>query len=230
MRLGIVFLLGMCRLLGTDVAAQPWEAQRARMVSTQIASRDIDDPAVLDAMRTVPRHLFVPESIRTFAYENRPLPIGAGQTISQPYIVALMTQLLEVTGDMHVLEVGTGSGYQAAVLGEIVDSVFTIEIVPALAKAASSLLDSLGYTNIVVRAGDGYAGWPSKQPFDAVIVTAAPEKVPPPLLDQLAEGGRLVIPVGPRNWTQYLTLIEKRDGTIHERRIIPVRFVPFTRD
>lgn len=200
------------------------------MVTRHIETREIDDADVLHAMRSVKRHLFVPEPIRLRAYDDRALPIGSGQTISQPYIVALMTQLLELTPEMQVLEIGTGSGYQAAVLAEIVDSVYTIEIVPELARSAARLLDSLGYDNIVVRAGDGFAGWPEKQPFDGIIVTAAPEEVPPPLIEQLAEGGKLVIPVGPRNWTQYLTLIEKRDGEIRRERVMPVRFVPFTRD
>jgi protein-L-isoaspartate(D-aspartate) O-methyltransferase len=200
------------------------------MVRTQIAPREISDPAVLDAMGMVPRHLFVPESIRRAAYDDRPLPIGSGQTISQPYIVALMTQLLRPDEDMRVLEIGTGSGYQAAVLAEIVDTVYTIEIVPELARSAADLLKSLKYDNIVVRAGDGYAGWPEKQPFDGIIVTAAPETVPPPLLDQLAEGGRMVIPVGPQWWTQHLTLIRKHEGKLSQERIIPVRFVPFTRE
>lgn len=225
--LTIVTLLSLC---ACEATGQNWEAQRDRMVQRQIASRDVSDPAVLEAMSSVPRHLLVPQDVRAFAYDDRPLPIGYGQTISQPYIVALMTQLLQPTEEMRVLEVGTGSGYQAAVLAEIVDSVFTIEIVEPLADRAARRLEHLGYDNVVVRAGDGYAGWPEKQPFDGIIVTAAPEEIPPPLLDQLADGGRLIIPVGPQMQTQYLTVVEKHQGEFREERQIPVRFVPFTRD
>lgn len=189
------------------------------------------DTNVRDALSGVPRHLFVPERLRSSAYDNRPLPIGEGQTISQPYIVAMMTQLADVDEQERVLEIGTGSGYQAAVLAEIADHVYTIEIIDSLAERAAITLESLGYENVSVRAGDGYLGWPEHAPFDAIIVTAAPETVPEPLIEQLAVGGRLVIPVGPEGGTQSLTVLQKDDsGTVSTRDVLPVRFVPFTRD
>jgi protein-L-isoaspartate(D-aspartate) O-methyltransferase len=199
---------------------------RYLMVETQIAGRDITDRNVLDAMRTVPRHLFVPEEFRDEAYRDGPLPIGHDQTISQPYIVAIMTELLKVDSLSKVLEIGTGSGYQAAVLAEISDSVYTIEIIPALGRHADSLLDSLGYTSIQVRIGDGYLGWPEAAPFDAIIVTAAAPVLPQPLLDQLKIGGRMVIPVG--DFSQELMLVTKNDEGVVKKSIIPVRFVPMT--
>jgi protein-L-isoaspartate(D-aspartate) O-methyltransferase len=165
------------------------------------------------------------------AYQDRPLPIGHGQTISQPYIVALMTELAEVGADDVVLEVGTGSGYQAAILSHLAKQVYTIEIVEPLASEAAERLERLGFTNVEVKVGDGYKGWPAHAPFDAVVVTAAPAKIPAPLIEQLAPGGRLVIPVGPRGATQYLTVVEKKaDGLTTERKVIPVRFVPLTGD
>ena len=189
------------------------------------------DSRVRDALASVPRHLFVPERLRSSAYDNRPLPIGEGQTISQPYIVAMMTQLADVDGRERVLEIGTGSGYQAAVLAEIADHVYTIEIIDTLAERAATTLETLGYDNVSVRAGDGYLGWPEHAPFDAIVVTAAPETVPEPLLEQLAIGGRLVIPVGPEGSTQSLRMLQKDDnGTVSTRDVLPVRFVPFTRD
>lgn len=204
--------------------------QRARMVERQIAARDVHDPRVLEAMRKVPRHLFVPPEQAAHAYEDMPLPIGLGQTISQPYIVALMTQLADPRPGDRVLEIGTGSGYQAAVLAELVSEVYTIEIVEPLAAEATHRLQELGYDNVQVRAGDGYAGWPEHAPFDIVMLTAAPEQVPQPLLDQLKPGGRLVAPVGSQLLGQELRLIRKRaDGTLRTTRIAPVRFVPFTR-
>ncbi|UCD95660.1 MAG: protein-L-isoaspartate(D-aspartate) O-methyltransferase [Candidatus Zixiibacteriota bacterium] len=196
------------------------------MVETQIARRDITDKNVLEAMRTVPRHLFVPEEFRDDAYRDGPLPIGHDQTISQPYIVAIMTQLLKIDSVSKVLEIGTGSGYQAAVLAEISDSVYTIEIIPALGRHADSLLDSLGYTSVQVRVGDGYLGWPEAEPFDAIIVTAAAPKLPQPLLDQLKVGGRMVIPVG--QFSQELMLITKSEEGVVKESVIPVRFVPMT--
>jgi protein-L-isoaspartate(D-aspartate) O-methyltransferase len=209
-----------------------WEHQRLRnrMVDQQIAARDVSAPAVLAAMRAVPRHRFAPDHPPELAYADRPLPIGHEQTISQPYIVAFMTELVKPSGSDRVLEVGTGSGYQAAVLAEIVDSVYTIEIIPELARTARARLDTLGYDNVVVRTGDGYKGWPGRAPFDAIVVTAAPEDIPPPLLDQLAPGGRMIIPVGPTGRTQRLTLVTKAaDGQISRRPVAPVRFVPFLR-
>ncbi len=204
--------------------------QRERMVERQLAARDITDPRVLAAMRTVPRHRFVASGQVAAAYDDRPLSIGHGQTISQPYIVALMTQLADPRPGDRVLEIGTGSGYQAAVLAELAGEVYTIEIVEPLAEEAMRTLQRLGYDRVVVRAGDGYAGWPEHAPFDAIVVTAAPEQVPQPLLDQLRVGGRLVAPVGPQWAGQELRLIEKQaDGTLRTTRVAPVRFVPFTR-
>ena len=199
---------------------------RERMVDTQIRARGIADPRVLAAMLRVERHLFVPERRRNEAYGDHPLPIAERQTISQPYIVALMTELLELKGDERVLEVGTGSGYQAAVLGELARDVYSIEIVEPLAVTARKLLGELGYKNVHVRAGDGYLGWPDVAPFDAIIVTAAPDHIPQPLIDQLKEGGRLIIPVGTSY--QELKKIVKRGGEVEVRNVIPVRFVPFT--
>lgn len=189
------------------------------------------DPPVMEAIRTVPRHEFVPAQLREAAYANRPLPIGDGQTISQPYIVALMTDLAEVGPDAKVLEIGTGSGYQAAVLAEIVDHVYTIEIVDALGRRAADTLARLGYDNVTVRIGDGYLGWPEHAPFDAIVVTAAPDAVPPPLIEQLRVGGKLVVPVGPQWRGQSLQVLEKQsDGDITTTEVLPVRFVPLTRD
>jgi protein-L-isoaspartate(D-aspartate) O-methyltransferase len=206
-----------------------YKALRERMVENQIEARGISDNNVLASMRIVPRHLFVPENLRDDAYGDYPLPIGRGQTISQPYIVAFMTEAVKPSKQKKVLEIGTGSGYQAAVLAEIVDSVYTIEIVPELAYEAGARLKKLGYSNIVVRSGDGYFGWGEKAPFDIIIVTAAAETIPRPLTDQLAEGGRLVMPVGGQGEVQELMLITKKKGAISERRLTSVRFVPFTR-
>ncbi len=198
------------------------------MVEEQLASRDIRDGRVLQAMLRVPRHLFVPPGLQPQAYEDYPLPIGEGQTISQPYIVALMTQCLEIEGGEKVLEVGTGSGYQAAVLAEMGARVFSIEINPVLAERASRCLAELGYKDVLVKAGDGFFGWPEESPFDAIIVTAAPEKVPPALFDQLKDGGRLIIPLGRTNFLQVLTLFTKKGGKPVSREILDVRFVPMT--
>jgi len=200
---------------------------RERMVEEQIIARGISDSLVIDAMLTVKRHLFVPEKLKGFAYEDHPLPIGCEQTISQPYIVALMTELLEVKKNHKILEVGTGSGYQAAVLSLLADSVFTIEIIPELAASAKERLEQLGHKNVVVKAGDGYKGWKEHSPFDGIIVTCAPKEVPPLLLEQLATGGRMVIPVG--SYFQELLLITKDSSGISEESIVPVRFVPMIR-
>ena len=211
--------------------ADGFDAARATMVQRQLAARDIDDPRVLAAMGKVERHRFVPAELQPHAYLDQPLPIGHDQTISQPYIVALMTQLARPAPGDRVLEVGTGSGYQAAVLAELVAEVYTIEIVAPLAQRSARLLDELGYGNVHVRGGDGYAGWPEHAPFDAIVVTAAPERIPAPLLEQLAPGGRLVIPVGPMHSTQQLRVVEKdAQGRLHERSVSPVRFVPLTGD
>jgi protein-L-isoaspartate(D-aspartate) O-methyltransferase len=208
-------------------AADAEAKERARMVDTQIAARGVRDPRVLAAMRKVPRHLFVDSSALRQAYEDHPVPIGNNQTISQPYIVALMTELLELPPKGRVLEIGTGSGYQSAVLAEICSEVYSIEILPELAQAASRKLKELGYTNVEVREGDGYRGWIEHAPFDGILVTAAPERIPQPLIDQLAVGGRMVIPVG--GFFQELKVFTKeKDGHVSEKDIIPVRFVPMT--
>jgi protein-L-isoaspartate(D-aspartate) O-methyltransferase len=213
---------------GESVLAQRnYDDQRAAMVNQQMRRRDITDPSVLSAMEKVPRHEFVPKELRGSAYTDGPLPIGKGQTISQPYIVALMTQLARPKPDSRVLDVGTGSGYQAAVLAEIVDQVYSIEIVESLADEARERLKRLGYENIEVRSGDGYRGWPEHAPFDLIIVAAAPDHIPQPLIDQLAAGGRLIIPVG--KYFQSLMLVEKKaDGSVEKTNVAPVAFVPMT--
>jgi len=200
---------------------------RKRMVAQQLAGpgRDITNARVLAVMSRVPRHEFVPEGLRKEAYEDQPLPIGQGQTISQPYIVAFMTEQLALKPGERVLEVGTGSGYQAAVLAELGAQVFTIEIIEELAKRAATTLQRLGYTNVQARAGDGYQGWPEAAPFDAIIVTCAPEQVPPPLIAQLKDGGRMIIPIGP-SWNQHLVLLRKHGEKLQKQAVLPVRFVP----
>jgi protein-L-isoaspartate(D-aspartate) O-methyltransferase len=203
--------------------------ERARMVHEQIAARGIEDQAVLGAMLAVPRHLFVPEAHRDRAYGDHPLPIGHGQTISQPYIVAFMTELLGLEPGDRVLEVGTGSGYQAAVASMLADSVFSVEIVPELAASAATRLDRLGYRDVRVRSADGYFGWEEHAPYDAILVTAAAGHVPPPLVQQLVPGGRMAIPVGGPFQVQNLVLVEKAaDGTVMTRSLLPVQFVPLT--
>ncbi len=204
----------------------PYYHQRQQMVQLQLAARDITNRKVLDAMATVPRHQFVPSQYRNESYYDGPLSIGFGQTISQPYIVALMTQLAGVDSTSTVLEIGTGSGYQAAVLATLVDHVYSIEIVESLCHRAESTLTELGYGNVSVMCGDGYRGWPEHAPFDAVIVTAAPDHVPQPLLDQLKIGGRMVIPVGVNS--QDLLLVTKTERGSVSKTVIPVRFVPMT--
>ncbi len=201
-------------------------AERLEMVDSQIAARGVRDPAVLEALRTVPRHRFVPADEARFAYSDGPLPIGHEQTISQPYIVALMTELIRPQRTMKVLEVGTGSGYQAAVLAECVGEVFTIEIVEPLGRRAEKLLSDLGYRNVHVRIGDGYDGWPAAAPFDAILITAAPERIPQPLLDQLKPGGRLVVPLGAG--VQDLVVVTKTERGIVRETVTAVRFVPMT--
>jgi protein-L-isoaspartate(D-aspartate) O-methyltransferase len=199
------------------------------MVATQIEARDIRDPATLEAMRRVPRHLFVPENRRRHAYQDRPVPIGYGQTISQPFLVAYMTETLQPRPGMRILEIGTGSGYQAAVLAEILDEVFTIEIVGELARWGEANLRSAGYDRVQVRHADGYHGWEEHAPFDAIIVTAAADHIPPPLLAQLRDGGRMVIPVGSPFRTQTLMLVTRDGDDIVTRSLLPVSFVPLTR-
>ena len=235
---GALFLLGClaCAAGPFEEPPQPQSAERENvlsgrrreMVSTQIRARGIDDSRVLTAMEKVPRHRFVLDGDIDYAYADTPISIGLGQTISQPYIVGFMTEALKVQPTDTVLEIGTGSGYQAAILGELASQVFTIEIVPQLADRATKLLKDLGYTNVHVRSGDGYAGWPEHAPFDAVIVTAAPDHIPQPLIDQLKAGGRMVIPVGREN-QELLVMTKAGDGQLREEGRLPVRFVPLTR-
>lgn len=208
------------------MSEEDYRALREEMVERQIERRGVRDRSVLRAMRTVPRHLFVPEELRSQAYGDFPLPIGHGQTISQPYIVALMSEALELGGDEKVLEIGTGSGYQAAILGELAARVFSIEIVAPLAERASLLLREMGYANVETRTGDGYAGWPEEAPFDAIILTAAPAEIPAPLIEQLAVGGRLLAPVGEE--AQELVLVSRDREGLEQRSLIRVRFVPMT--
>jgi protein-L-isoaspartate(D-aspartate) O-methyltransferase len=218
-------------LIGGSMVQQTdkYSALREKMVKDQIIDRGISDKSTLRAMKKVPRHLFVPADVADEAYNDYPLPIGYNQTISQPYIVAYMTEVSKPAAKKRVLEIGTGSGYQAAILAEIVDTVYTIEIIPELAREASERFKKLGYRNIVARYGDGYNGWKEHSPFDIIIVTAAAEKIPQPLLDQLAENGRLVIPVGEPYSTQELILAVKKNGKTESRRLTLVRFVPFKR-
>lgn len=215
----------------TSAAGDPaYALLRTEMVADQIAERGVRNESVLAAMRKVPRHEFVPESERARAYRDTPLPIGEGQTISQPYIVALMTELVRPDRSDRVLEVGTGSGYQAAVLAELVGHVYSIELEPSLADTAALVLSRLGYENVTVRAGDGYLGWKERAPFDIIVVTAAPDHIPEPLIEQLKPGGVMVVPVGPVAATQQLRLIEKDEsGAIASRDVTPVRFVPLRR-
>ena len=222
-------LLIVLFLMGNTLSAQvnDYMEMREAMVEQQLKARDIYQKATLDAMLKVPRHAFVPKEMVPYAYTDRPLPIGEGQTISQPYIVAFMTQALRLKKSDRVLEVGTGSGYQAAVLAEIVDSVYTIEIVETLGEQARKRLKSLDYPHVEVRIGDGYHGWKEKAPFEAIIVTAGAETIPDPLLEQLADGGKMIIPVGPHRGIRQLVLLEKKGSKVKRRNLMPVRFVPF---
>jgi protein-L-isoaspartate(D-aspartate) O-methyltransferase len=223
-----IFLLTACSY-SQEKMKDSYDKQRLEMVRKQIESRGVWDKDVLHAMRVVERHRFVPEAYRSSAYGDHPLPIGDGQTISQPYIVALMTASLDLSGDDRVLEVGTGSGYQAAILAELCDSVFSVEIFESLYERSKKLLKKLGYENIFLRHGDGYKGWAEHAPFDAIIVTCAPTHIPTALSDQLAEGGRMVIPTG-NEYYQELILIKKKKGILKREEIIPVRFVPMIRE
>lgn len=227
------FITGLLAILTMGqaelVRAEDGEVKsREEMVRNQLAAGGIRKAEVLQAMAEVPRHEFVPASLRPYAYADGPLPIGHGQTISQPFIVAYMTQALELSKEDTVLEIGTGSGYQAAILGKLTKEVYTIEIVPPLAESAQAVLSKLGFENVHVRQGDGYLGWPEKAPFDAIIVTCAPDHVPEPLISQLKEGGRLVIPVGATGGIQQLVLLRKRNGQISKEKMLDVRFVPMT--
>jgi protein-L-isoaspartate(D-aspartate) O-methyltransferase len=231
----LCFALAVPRLLLAQTDNEDYRKQREEMVRTQIAtirwsgSQAVRDSRVLDSMRKTPRHRFVPAEFVTYAYDDRPLPIGYGQTISQPYIVAKMTELLETKAQHRVLEIGTGSGYQAAILSPLVAQVYSIEIIEPLGTAARQRLDTLGYKNVEVRIGDGYFGWPEKGPFDSIIVTAAANHIPPPLVEQLKPGGRMVIPVGNLFQTQMLMLVTKGSKGPHDlqlRNLMPVAFVP----
>lgn len=229
-RLRITILLALLLLPALAYAEppDPYAAERQRMVETQMVARGIEDPLTLKAMAEVPRHLFVDEERRSAAYLDTPLPIGHGQTISQPYMVAFMTEIIRPRPGQKILEIGTGSGYQAAVLAACGAEVYSIEIVPPLAERSTALLRELGY-RVATRAGDGFSGWPEAAPFDAVVVTAAAEFIPPPLIDQLKEGGLMVIPVGTPFQVQTLMLVEKREGKARSRGLMPVRFVPLRR-
>ncbi|HZA37896.1 MAG TPA: protein-L-isoaspartate(D-aspartate) O-methyltransferase [Candidatus Baltobacteraceae bacterium] len=209
-------------------AASDFTGERYQMVQQQLKARGVSDPRVLAAMNKVRRDEFVPPNLKGSSYADQPLPIGYNQTISQPYIVAFMTEQLRLSPKDRVLEIGTGSGYQAAILAELAAEVYTIEIIEPLAKTAEATLQRLGYKNVHVKAGDGYKGWPEYAPFDAVIVTAAPDHVPQPLIDQLKEGGRMIIPVGSGLGFQQLHLLEKKNGKLQRRAVLPVRFVPMT--
>jgi len=210
----------------TSGAKNDFGRQRENMVKNQIQARGVSDERVLEAMRKVPRHFFVSENLQRRAYQDEPLPIGHDQTISQPYIVAYMTEQIDIDENEKVLEIGTGSGYQAAILGEIAKEVYTIEIIPDLGEKAREVLRKLNYDNVHVKVGDGYAGWPEAAPFDAIIVTAAPDHIPQPLIDQLNIGGHMMIPVG--EFSQDLILLERTEKGVEQKRKIPVRFVPMT--
>lgn len=224
--LALAFLTAACGQPHAG-AQSDFDAQRAAMVEQQLRRRDIRDSRVLEAMRQVPRHRFVPERVRSGSYGDHPLPIGHDQTISQPYIVAFMSQALEVEPTHKVLEIGTGSGYQAAILGELAREVYTIEIVTPLAERAKALLAELGYRNVHVRAGNGYLGWPERAPFDRIMVTAAPDQVPPALVEQLKVGGLMAIPVG-RTFDQELRILRRTPAGLETLETLPVRFVPMT--
>ena len=224
----LIFLLGLPEATMPQILdADGFSEERVSMVETQIEARGVTDARVLEAMRLIPRHLFIDESFWPRAYSDGPLPISNGQTISQPYIVALMTELLQPEEHHVVLEIGTGSGYQAAVLSKLVHWVYTIEIVPELGQSAERILKRLGYDNVTVRIGDGYQGWPEQAPYDRIIVTAAPEEIPQKLVEQLKPGGRMILPVGSQRRGQDLLVLEKdQAGNVNIRQTIPVRFVP----
>lgn len=223
------FILALLFLFLSAPQNDKYEKERREMVSFQIEGRGISDKPTLDAMRKVPRHRFVPSDQAGSAYVDGPLPIGYGQTISQPYIVAYMTSVIDPGPGQKVLEIGTGSGYQAAVLAEIADTVYTIEIITELWKSSEKRLKDLGYKNIITKNADGYYGWKKYAPFDAIVVTAASEYIPPPLIEQLKDGGKMIIPVGSPFLTQMLVLVEKKGKEIFTTNIFPVRFVPLTR-
>jgi protein-L-isoaspartate(D-aspartate) O-methyltransferase len=223
-------LLIMISLFGFNGNSQDFQKddyynERVKMVNSQLKARGLKNKQVLKAMENVPRHLFVPQKLQHLAYGDYPLEIGEGQTISQPYIVGFMTEALEPDSTYRVLEIGTGSGYQAAILGEICDSVFSIEIFESLGNSASKVIHGLGYQNIQIKIGDGYKGWPEKAPFDAIIVTCSPTHIPDPLTEQLKDGGKMIIPVG-HSYQQELILLQKESGKLKKKKVLPVRFVP----
>ncbi|MBI5730192.1 MAG: protein-L-isoaspartate(D-aspartate) O-methyltransferase [Ignavibacteriales bacterium] len=223
----LILILILC--LSAFLQDDPYVQDRERMVRTQIEMRGIKDQAALSSMKKVQRHLFVPKDLRDNAYDDRPLPIGYGQTISQPFIVAYMTEIIRPNKNSKMLEIGTGSGYQAAVLAEIISDVYTIEIITELSNSSEKRLKELSYKNVYVKNADGYYGWKEHAPFDAIIVTAASEYIPPPLIEQLKDGGRMIIPVGSPFQTQMLMLVEKKDGKVTTKSLMPVIFVPFKR-
>lgn len=229
MKLYLILILFSLSFFVANGQDNDFAYQRSSMVRHQISGRGITHKPTIRSMNAVKRHEFVPAQYRDQAYKDRPLPIGYGQTISQPYIVAYMTELMKPTSEMKALEIGAGSGYQAAVLAEIVDSVYTIEIVPELGRSAKAKLKRMGYDNVRTKIADGYYGWPEKGPFDIIMVTAAAEHIPPPLIEQLKDGGSMIIPVGSPFMVQQLMLVEKKKGKVSTRSLIPVRFVPFTR-
>ena len=222
----VLILIAFTLSIQSTLMAQNFERLRNEMVEKQLKNNGIKSNAVLDAMRAVPRHLFVPRNIQSYAYHDSPLPIGLDQTISQPYIVAYMTEQLNPVPGMKILEIGTGSGYQAAILAQLSCQVYTIELLEELAVGAAKVLAELNFNNVNVKCGNGYAGWPDEAPFDAVIVTAAPEKIPQALIDQLKDGGKMILPVGPVHAVQSLKLITKKGGKITEEDLLLVRFVP----
>jgi protein-L-isoaspartate(D-aspartate) O-methyltransferase len=228
----LVLLLLLLTITGltTNMKAQNWVQMREKMVSEQMRGRDIRSASVLNAMREVPRHHFVPEQYQQLAYDDRPLPIGWEQTISQPYMVAFMTEQLQIKPGMKILEIGTGSGYQAAVLAHLGCLVYSIEVIPELANKARQVLQQLNYNNVEVLTGNGYLGWEEHAPYDAIIVTAAPEEIPQVLIDQLKEGGTMVIPIGGVNELQYLKMVYKQNGQISSQSLMPVRFVPMVNE
>jgi len=225
----VLLLSGCSKPVDPDsVSGDDFAQQREEMIRVQLKSRGIDNEAVLNAFRIVPRHIFVPEPMRQYAYVDSPLPIGEGQTVSQPYIVALMTESVNPKPGDRALEIGTGSGFQAAILSQVVKEVYSIEILPELTKRAKEVLKEAGYKNIFIRQGDGFRGWPEKAPFDVILVTAAAPVIPPPLTDQLAENGRLVMPLGGQEDAQSLILVVKKNGKLEQSTVTSVRFVPMT--
>lgn len=221
----LVLFSGFANCKSSEEGDNHWKKQRQQMVHQQIRARDVEQQKVINAMKSVPRHKFVPEQYKSISYSDRPLPIGEDQTISQPYIVAYMTEAIDPAADDKILEIGTGSGYQAAVLAELCKTVYTVEIRPVLAREAKQRLRKLGYKNVHVKIGDGYKGWKEHSPYDKIIVTCSPEEIPQPLINQLKEGGKMIIPVG-KGYNQQLYLLEKNNGDLEKNAVLPVRFVP----